>query len=209
MPVHFIRLHIMTTFKKVLSVTVSNAITAATRKDIGARKAAQVAYDLAIKEGHHWTQWIAVDKEHDGHKSTATAELRASLQMARLKGMGAAIVKLANTPTKALSEARKTEKREAGKLLCRYMCADRDAMRLRQDAAYRDSKSKKAPQQPKGEATEAAPAKQVGVTKEIELLNRVNKIAQGKETPEYDVVAVTAALAALVKLVNTPVEPKH
>lgn len=202
----------MSNIKKVLSVAVSNAITAATRKDVGARKAAQVAYDLAIKEGHHWTQWIAVDKEHDGHKSTATAELRASLQLARLKGMGAAIVKLANTPTKALSEARKVEKREAGKLLARYMCADRDAMRLRQDAAYRNSKSKKAPQQPKGEsteATEAAPAKQVGVTKEIELLNRVNKIAQGKEAPEYDVVAVTAALAALVKLVNTPVEPKH
>ena len=198
----------MSTIKNVLSSTVSNAITAATRKDVGARKAAQVAYDLAIKEGHHWTQWIAVGKEHDGHKSRATAELRASLQMARLKGMGAAIVKLANTPTKALSEARKVEKREAGKLLARYMCADRDAMRLRQDAAYRDSKSKKAPQQPLP-ATEAAPAKQVGVTKEIELLNRVNKIAQGKETPEYDVVAVTAALAALVKLVNTPVEPKH
>jgi len=82
-------------------------------------------------------------------------------------------------------------------------------MRLRQDAAYRDSKSKKAPQQPKGEATATAPAKQVGVTKEIELLNRVNKIAQGKEAPEYDVVAVTAALAALVKLINTTVEPKH
>ena len=202
----------MSNIKKVLSVKVSNAITAATRKDVGARKAAQVAYDLAIKEGHHWTQWIAVDKEHDGKKSTATAELRASLQMARLKGMGAAIVKLANTPTKALSEARKIEKREAGKLLARYMCADRDAMRLRQDAAYRNSKSKKAPQQTKGkatEATEAAPAQQIGVTKEIELLNRVNKIAQEKETPEYDVVAVTAALAALLKLVNTPVEPKH
>ena len=200
----------MSKLNNTLSNTVANAITAATRKDVGARKAAQVAYDLAIKENHHWTQWVAVGKEHDGHQSTATDELRASLQMARLKGMGAAIVKLANTPTKALSEARKVEKRDAGKLLARYMCADRDAMRLRQDKAYRDSKSKKAPQQPKGEATEAVKAAyQVGVTKEIELLNRVNKIAQGKETPEYDVVAVTAALAALVKLVNTPVEPKH
>ena len=199
----------MSTIKKVLSVTVSNAITAATRKDVGARKAAQVAYDLAIKEGHHWTQWIAVDKEHDGHKSTATAELRASLQMARLKGMGAAIVKLANTPTKALSEARKVEKRDAGKLLARYMCADRDAMRLRQDAAYRDSKSKKAPQQPKGESTEAAPAKQVGVTKEVELLNRIVKIAQGKESPEYDIVELGKLLAKALQVINTPFEPKH
>jgi hypothetical protein len=193
----------MTTIKNVLSSTVSNAITAATRKDVGARKAAQVAYDLAIKEGHHWTQWIAVGKEHDGHQSTATDELRASLQLARLKGMGAAIVKLANTPTKALSEARKVEKREAAKLLARYMCADRDAMRLRQDAAYRDSKSKKAPQQPKGESTEAARADESfrAESKIIELLNQTAKKAQAMESPDFDVVALIALLAKAQQIV--------
>jgi hypothetical protein len=191
----------MTTIKNVLSSTVSNAITAATRKDVGARKAAQVAYDLAIKEGHHWTQWIAVGKEHDGHQSTATDELRASLQLARLKGMGAAIVKLANTPTKALSEARKVEKRDAGKLLARYMCADRDAMRLRQDAAYRDSKSKKAPQQPKGEATAPATAKPADTTKILELLNQTAKKAQAIESPDFDVVALIALLAKAQQII--------
>jgi hypothetical protein len=191
----------MSTIKNVLSSTVSNAITAATRKDVGARKAAQVAYDLAIKEGHHWTQWIAVGKEHDGHQSTATDELRASLQLARLKGMGAAIVKLANTPTKALSEARKVEKRDAGKLLARYMCADRDAMRLRQDAAYRDSKSKKAPQQPKGEATAPAPAKPADTTKILELLNQTAKKAQAIESPDFDVVALIALLAKAQQII--------
>lgn len=191
----------MTTIKNVLSSTVSNAITAATRKDVGARKAAQVAYDLAIKEGHHWTQWIAVGKEHDGHQSTATDELRASLQLARLKGMGAAIVKLANTPTKALSEARKVEKREAAKLLARYMCADRDAMRLRQDAAYRDSKSKKAPQQPKGEATAPATAKPADTTKILELLNQTAKKAQAIESPDFDVVALIALLAKAQQII--------
>jgi hypothetical protein len=193
----------MSTIKNVLSSTVSNAITAATRKDVGARKAAQVAYDLAIKEGHHWTQWIAVGKEHDGHQSTATDELRASLQLARLKGMGAAIVKLANTPTKALSEARKVEKREAAKLLARYMCADRDAMRLRQDAAYRDSKSKKAPQQPKGESTEAARADESfrAESKIIELLNQTAKKAQAMESPDFDVVALIALLAKAQQIV--------
>ena len=192
----------MTTIKNVLSSTVSNAITAATRKDVGARKAAQVAYDLAIKEGHHWTQWIAVGKEHDGHQSTATDELRASLQLARLKGMGAAIVKLANTPTKALSEARKVEKRDAGKLLARYMCADRDAMRLRQDAAYRDSKSKKAPQQPLP-AAEAAPAtaKPADTTKILELLNQTAKKAQAMESPDFDVVALIALLAKAQQII--------
>ena len=64
-------------------------------------------------------------------------------------------------------------------------------------------------QQSSGETSDAAPAKQIGVTKEIELLNRVNKIAQEKEEPEYDVIAVTAALAELLKLINTPVQPKH
>jgi hypothetical protein len=201
LPAQFIRLHIMTTIKNVLSSTVSNAITAATRKDVGARKAAQVAYDLAIKEGHHWTQWIAVGKEHDGHQSTATDELRASLQLARLKGMGAAMVKLANTPTKALSEARKVEKRDAGKLLARYMCADRDAMRLRQDAAYRDSKSKKAPQQPKGEATAPAPAKPADTTKILELLNQTAKKAQAIESPDFDVVALIALLAKAQQII--------
>jgi hypothetical protein len=203
LPAQFIRLHIMSTIKNVLSSTVSNAITAATRKDVGARKAAQVAYDLAIKEGHHWTQWIAVGKEHDGHQSTATDELRASLQLARLKGMGAAIVKLANTPTKALSEARKVEKREAAKLLARYMCADRDAMRLRQDAAYRDSKSKKAPQQPKGESTEAARADESfrAESKIIELLNQTAKKAQAMESPDFDVVALIALLAKAQQIV--------
>jgi hypothetical protein len=201
LPAQFIRLHIMTTIKNVLSSTVSNAITAATRKDVGARKAAQVAYDLAIKEGHHWTQWIAVGKEHDGHQSTATDELRASLQLARLKGMGAAMVKLANTPTKALSEARKVEKRDAGKLLARYMCADRDAMRLRQDAAYRDSKSKKAPQQPKGEATAPATAKPADTTKILELLNQTAKKAQAIESPDFDVVALIALLAKAQQII--------
>ena len=191
----------MSTIKNVLSSTVSNAITAATRKDVGARKAAQVAYDLAIKEGHHWTQWIAVGKEHDGHQSTATDELRASLQLARLKGMGAAIVKLANTPTKALSEARKVEKRDAGKLLARYMCADRDAMRLRQDEVYRDSKSKKAPQQPKGETAAPATAKPADTTKILELLNQTAKKAQAMESPDFDVVALVALLAKAQQII--------
>jgi hypothetical protein len=191
----------MSTIKNVLSSTVSNAITAATRKDVGARKAAQVAYDLAIKEGHHWTQWIAVGKEHDGHQSTATDELRASLQLARLKGMGAAVVKLANTPTKALSEARKVEKRTADKLLARYMCADRDAMRLRQDEVYRESKSKKAPQQPKGEAAAPATAKPADTTKILELLNQTAKKAQAMESPDFDVVALIALLAKAQQII--------
>jgi hypothetical protein len=87
------------------------------------------------------------------------------------------------------------------------MAAQRDAMRLRQDDDYRASKSKattKAPQQPTG-----APAKQVGVTKEVELLNRIVKISQGKESPEYDVIELGKILAIALQIINTPFEPKH
>ena len=62
----------------------------------------------------------------------------------------------------------------------------------------------KAPQQPTG-----APAKQVGVTKEVELLNRIVKIAQGKVSPEYDIVELGKLLAKALQVINTPFEPKH
>ena len=59
---------------------------------------------------------------------------------------------------------------------------------------------------------ESAQAQEVaseGVTKEVELLNRIHKVAQGKESPEYDVVALVALLSKALQIVNTPVEPKH
>ena len=138
----------MKNVNETISKTLAQALTNATRKDEGGRKATQAAYDLAVSEGYHWTQWIPVGKECDGHQSTATPELRAELQVARAKGLSASAVKLLNIPTKALSDAKKKEKRDLSIKLNKYMTDDRNAMRLRQDKAYRDSKSKKAPQQP-------------------------------------------------------------
>jgi hypothetical protein len=180
----------------------------ATRSDGSARKAAQAAYDQMHADGMLWTDFIPVGKEHDGSKSTATNELRMAIMAARLKGMGAKAIKLAGTPTKALSDSDKADKRTASIKLNKYVTDDRNAMRMRQDAAYKASKSTaktKAPQTPNA-PTEASSNNN---TKIIELLTQANKKAQGDESPTFDVVALTALLAKALQIVNTPVEPSH
>ena len=169
------------------------------------RIASQACTDQMHADGMLWTDYISpVGKTGD---STSTPELHKALKHAILKGLGAPAVRLQATPTKSLSEADKATKDANNKLVGRGMAAQRDALRLRQDDDYRASKSKattKAPQTPTG-----SPAKQVGVTKEVELLNRIHKVAQGKESPEYDVVALVALLSKALQIVNTPIEPKH
>ena len=183
----------------------STLLTKAIAAESRGRIASQKATDAMIADGMKWTDFISPNGQTI--VSTATPELYTALKGAILKGLGATATKLQATPTKSLSDADKAIKDNNNKLVGRGMAAQRDAMRLRQDDDYRASKSKattKAPQQPTG-----APAKQVGVTKEVELLNRIVKIAQGKESPEYDVVALVALLSKALQIVNTPVEPKH
>ena len=183
------------------SILLTKAIAAESR----GRIASQKATDAMIADGMKWTDFISPNGKTT--ESTSTPELYTALKGAILKGLGATATKLQATPTKALRDEDKATKDANNKLVGRGMAAQRDAMRLRQDDDYRASKSKattKAPQQPTG-----APAKQVGVTKEVELLNRIHKVAQGKESPEYDVVALVALLSKALQIVNTPVEPKH
>ena len=183
------------------STLLTKAISAESR----GRIASQKATDTMIADGMKWTDFISPNGKTT--ESTSTPELYTALKGAILKGLGAPAVRLQATPTKSLSDADKATKDNNNKLVGRGMAAQRDAMRLRQDDDYRASKSKattKAPQTPTG-----APAKQVGVTKEVELLNRIHKVAQGKESPEYDVVALVALLSKALQIVNTPVEPKH
>ena len=183
----------------------STLLTKAIAAESRGRIASQKATDAMIADGMKWTDFISPAGKTG--ESTSTPELYTALKGAILKGLGATATKLQATPTKSLSDADKAIKDNNNKLVGRGMAAQRDAMRLRQDDDYRASKSKattKAPQQPTG-----APAKQVGVTKEVELLNRIHKVAQGKESPEYDVVALVALLSKALQIVNTPVEPKH
>ena len=183
-------------------------LTKATRSDSSARKAAMAAYDQMHADGMLWTDFIPVGKEHDGSKSTATNELRMAIMAARLKGMGAKAVKLAGTPTKALSDSDKADKRTVSIKLNKYVTDDRNAMRLRQDAAYKTSKStakSKAPQTPNA-PTEASSNNN---TKIVELLTQANKKANAEEAPTFDVVALNKVLAIALKIINTPFEPTH
>ena len=183
----------------------STGLTKAIAAESRGRIASQKATDAMIADGMKWTDFISPNGKTT--ESTSTPELYTALKGAILKGLGATATKLQASPTKSLSDADKAIKDNNNKLVGRGMAAQRDAMRLRQDDDYRASKSKattKAPQTPTG-----APAKQVGVTKEVELLNRIHKVAQGKESPEYDVVALVALLSKALQIVNTPIEPKH
>ena len=169
------------------------------------RIAAQACTDQMIADNLLWTDFVSPAGKTG--ESTSTPELYSALKDAILKGLGAKAVKLQATPAKARSEADATTKRANDKLIGRKMAAQRDAIRLRTDKEFAASKSKaktKAPQQPTG-----APAKQVGVTKEVELLNRIVKIAQGKVSPEYDIVELGKLLAKALQVINTPFEPKH
>ena len=169
------------------------------------RIAAQACTDQMIADKLLWTDFVSPAGKTG--ESTSTPELYSALKDAILKGLGAKAVKLQATPAKARSEADATTKRANDQLIGRKMVAQRDAIRLRTDKVFAASKSKattKAPQQPTG-----APAKQVGVTKEVELLNRIVKISQGKESPEYDIVELGKLLAKALQVINTPFEPKH
>ena len=169
------------------------------------RIAAQACTDQMIADKLLWTDFVSPAGKTG--ESTSTPELYSALKDAILKGLGAKAVKLQATPAKARSEADATTKRANDQLIGRKMVAQRDAIRLRTDEEFAASKSKaktKAPQQPTG-----APAKQVGVTKEVELLNRIVKIAQGKVSPEYDIVELGKLLAKALQVINTPFEPKH
>ena len=205
------RLHIMNTDNTIptrFTKAGATLLTKATRSDSSARKAAMAAYDQLIADGMFWTDFIPVGKEHDGNKSTATNELRLAIMAARLKGMGAKAIKLAGTPSKALSETEKADKRAYGIKLNKYVTDDRNAMRLRLDAAYKASKSTaktKAPQTPNAPTA----ASSTSNTKIIELLTQANKKAQGEEAPTFDVVALTALLAKALQIVNTPIAPTH
>ena len=169
------------------------------------RIAAQACTDQMIADGLKWTDFVSPAGKTG--ESTSTPELYSALKGAILKGLGAKAVKMHALPVKSLSEADKAIKAADIQLIGRKMSAQRDAIRLRTDKVFAASKSKaktKAPQQPTG-----APAKQVGVTKEVELLNRIVKIAQGKVSPEYDIVELGKLLAKALQVINTPFEPKH
>ena len=137
---------------------------------------------------------------------TASAELFKALKAAVAEGMPPATKKAFFLEGKQSKDQADAKRKAAGAVSSRM---SKVMAHLESLEGIVKATPERGAQQSNGETSDAAPAKQIGVTKEIELLNRVNKIAQEKEEPEYDVIAVTAALAELLKLINTPVQPKH
>ena len=137
---------------------------------------------------------------------TASAELFKALKAAVAEGMPPATKRAFFLAGKQAKDQADAKRKAAGAVSSRM---SKVMAHLESLEGIVKATPERGAQQSSGETSDAAPAKQIGVTKEIELLNRVNKIAQEKEEPEYDVIAVTAALAELLKLINTPVQPKH
>ena len=128
----------------------SELLTKSVAAETRGRIAAQKATDAMIADGMLWTDFISPAGKSG--ESTSTPELHKALKHAILKGLGAPAVKMHALPIKALSEADKATKDIDIQRIGRKMSAQRDALRLRQDADFKASQSKaktKAPQQPK------------------------------------------------------------
>ena len=189
----------------------SELLTKSVAADTRGRIAAQKATDAMIADGMLWTDFISPAGKTG--ESTSTPELHKALKHAILKGIGAKAVKMHALPVKSLSEADKAIKDADIQLIGRKMAAQRDALRLRQDADFKASKSKattKAPQQPKtGDKVvdEANALAMKAIKKETDLQNwHANNLGQITAT---EIGKLRAKIIALLQVPHTPVEPKH
>jgi septal ring factor EnvC (AmiA/AmiB activator) len=164
-----------------------------TGKEESARKQAIAAYDQMDSDGMLWTDFLSPKSKG----STASVELYETLKTARRKGFGAWAQKLYEK--KAETKDKQEKKNKLRTDLSRKMAADRDAMRLRQDPEFKASKSaasRRAPQQPTGQAKAAGSAAKV-----LESLQQAAKRAQAIEAPDFDVVELVALLAKAQQIV--------
>jgi hypothetical protein len=168
-----------------------------TKSEESARKQAQAAYDQMVSDGMLWTDFLTVKAEG----STATPELREALFRARRKGFGAWAQKLYETPNTALSKEDIAKKNRLRTDVNKKITDDMKAMRLRQDAEYKASKSTakggaRAPQQSTGPTKAAGSADKV-----LESLQQAVKRAQAIEKPDFDVVELVKLLAKAQQIV--------
>ena len=115
------------------TVEASAFLTTASKKDSSAYIAAVRAYDQMHIDGVLWTDFIPVGKEADGHKSTATEELREAIFAARRAGFGAWAPKIFAAPVKSLSDEDKARRSKLRTDLNKKVTDDKNAMRRRQD----------------------------------------------------------------------------
>jgi hypothetical protein len=145
------------------TVEASEFLTTASKKEASAYLAAVKAYDQMHIDGVLWTDFIPVGKEADGHKSTATEEVREAIFAARRAGFGVWAPKIYAAPVKSLSEADKARRSKLRTDVNKKVTDDRNAMRRRQDPTF----SKKAKEATKSNAV-------VTGDKVVDEANKVN-----------------------------------
>jgi len=165
------------------------------------------------------TALYSPDNGNHKEESTVTTEQYGGMKLAVLKGFSPAEIALVvtketmKTATTLHKDMQITHPTGSDKAAAKRVVLNNVGARMGDLARLLKPKAKRAPQTPTGDSQTAkddmAPAKQVGVTKEVELLNRIVKISQGKVEPEYDIVELGKLLAKALQVINTPFEPKH
>jgi len=207
-----------TNFTKTLPILTSHS-KACTLKD---KNEVKVIDELrAIGVSH--TVFYSPDQGKHKEESTSTTEQYGGMKLAVLKGFSAAEIALVatketmKTATILHKDMQITHPTGSDKAAAKRVVLNDVGARMGDLARLLKPKAKRAPQTPTPTPTgdsqtakdDMAPAKQVGVTKEVELLNRIVKISQDKVEPEYDIVELGKLLAKALQVINTPFEPKH
>ena len=196
-------------------------ITKATKADESARKTSIALYD-ATATTVPWTHLILADeyackRTNKTVDRTGTDTFRNAWRRARIAGLGARAAKLLATPTKALNTAEKEERRGHLQVLTRYISADREALRKRQEPEYAALFTKKAQRAPTSKTAKVSPLniKKTGddlideenahrVRAAKRLQSTLVDIQKRDELPEAELKQIASAISDLIKQLTAP-----
>ena len=138
---------------------------------------------------------------------TASAELFTALKRSVAEGMPPAIRKAFFLEGKQSKERAAQKRKAAGQVSSRM---NKIMAHLETLEGVVKAKPERGAQTPNSE-TGATPTEANSATniKIVELLNQANKKANAEEAPTFDVIALNKVLATALKIINTPVQPKH
>jgi len=204
-----------------LSSDQYDLITKATKADESARKATMALYD-STAASVPWSHLILAD-EYSCKRTgktidrTGTDTFRNAWRRARIAGLGARAAKLLATPTKALNTAEKEERRGYLQVLTRYISADREALRKRQEPDYAALFTKKAQRAPTAKSAKVTPlnVKKTGddvideenahrVRAAKRLQSTLADIQKRDELPEAELNQVAKTISDLIKQLTAP-----
>ena len=138
---------------------------------------------------------------------TASAELFKALKAAVAEGMPPATKKAFFLEGKQSKDQADAKRKAAGAVSSRM---SKVMAHLETLEGVVKAKPERGAQTPDSE-TGATPTEANSATniKVIELLTQANKKANAEEAPTFDVIALNKVLATALKIINTPVQPKH